>query len=154
MSVLVLRLAYRAAFQVLRVWWFLARPHTNGVKLVIWSGDEILFVRHTYGDRRVWEVPGGGRRRGESAADAARREAREELGLDIETWSSVGIVESREHATAHLTCLAARYDDAPLRLSRAELAEARWCPPADPPQPLGRHAAALLELPGFTAARP
>lgn len=148
------RLAHRAAYQVLRVWWFLARPHTQGVKLVLWSGDRVLFVRHTYGDRQAWELPGGGRRRRETAVDAARREAGEELGVDIADWAVVGEVVSREHATARLCCLRAVHDGSPLTLSRGELAEARWCAPADPPRPLGRHAAAVLALPGLVEEAP
>ncbi|WP_302182636.1 NUDIX hydrolase [Paraconexibacter antarcticus] len=146
------RLAYRAAFQVMRVWWFVVRPHTHGVKLVVWAGDEVLFVRHTYGNRRTWELPGGGRHRGESPEAAATREAREELGLVLERWAGIGVIEDRQHATAHLTCLATRYDGTPLRLSRAELSEAAWHQPSDPPQPLGRHAAQAMALPGFAAS--
>lgn len=146
------RLAYRAAFQVMRVWWFVVRPHTHGVKLIVWKGDEVLFVRHTYGDRLTWELPGGGRRRGEAPEAAATREAREELGLELGDWAGVGVVDDRRHATAHLTCLATRYDGSPLRLSRAELSEAAWHRPSDPPQPLGRHAAQAIALPDFPAS--
>ncbi|MCW3040578.1 MAG: mismatch repair protein MutT [Solirubrobacterales bacterium] len=145
------RAAYRAAFQLLRVWWFVARPHTQGVKLAIWSGQgQVLFVRHTYGDRRVWELPGGGRRRGESAEDAARREAGEELGLQDAAWTSVDQIVSREHATAHLTVVRCAHDGSPLHVCRVEIAETRWCDPSRPPQPLGRHAAEILALPAFS----
>ena len=41
-----------------------------------------LFVRHSY--RRRWGVPGGLLNRGEDVRDAARREAMEEVGLDVE----------------------------------------------------------------------
>ncbi len=149
MVVRLQRWAYRVFFRVLQVWWFVARPQTNGVKLVLWSGDDVLFVRHTYGDRRGWELPGGGRKRDESPASAASREVREELGLDIERWSTIGEIVSRDHATATLVCLSGDHDGTPLMLSAVEIAEARWCAPADAPQPLGRHAAAVLDLPGF-----
>lgn len=42
--------------------------------------DRVLLVRKTYGNR--WDIPGGYVDRGESPADACRREVREELGLD------------------------------------------------------------------------
>lgn len=150
------RLAYRAAFQILRVWWFVARPHTYGVKLVVLRGEEVLFVRHTYGHRDVWELPGGGLRRAEPPQDAARREAAEELGLHIADWTPIGVVRSRHHATADLTCFSAAYDGQPLRLSRAELQEARWASPASPPQPLGRDAVPVIALLGSvrTTRRP
>lgn len=146
------RLALRAAFRGMQVWWFVARPHTQGVKLIVCSGGEILFVRHTYGNQATWEVPGGGRRRHEPPHQAAQREAREELGVAITDWAQFGTIVSREHATAELTCLVARHEDRDLHLRDAEIAEARWCLPSSPPQPLGRHAAEILGLPAFAKA--
>ena len=46
------------------------------------KGDQVLLVRKTYGER--WDIPGGYVDRGESPAQACRRELREELGLDRE----------------------------------------------------------------------
>lgn len=152
MSTRLRRLAYRAGFPVMRVWWFVVRPDTHGVKLVLWRDGEVLFVRHTYGNRQVWELPGGGRRRGESAEDAVRREAREELGLDLQAQSLIGVIVDRQHATANLTCFAARYDGTPLTPCGAELAATTWSRPDAPPQPIGRHAAQAMALSGFLAS--
>jgi 8-oxo-dGTP pyrophosphatase MutT (NUDIX family) len=44
------------------------------------KNDQVLLVRKTYGER--WDIPGGYVDRGESPAEACRRELREELGLD------------------------------------------------------------------------
>lgn len=137
------------AYRLLQVWWFVRRPQTRGVKLVIRRGDEVLFVRHTYGDRRIWELPGGGRRRRETPEAAARREAGEELGIDVSDWATVGHLVVRRHATADLVCLAAQTGGAALRLNRGEIQEARWAPVDDPPQPLGEHAAEILAFPGL-----
>jgi 8-oxo-dGTP pyrophosphatase MutT (NUDIX family) len=111
------------------------------------EGGQILFVRHTYGDRRSWEIPGGGLHRGEAPAAAVRREMREELGIDLAGLREVGRVEvSGSHKRTCLHCFAAGTGGAPLRLAAAEIAEARWAPAGAPPQPLGADAAALLEL--------
>jgi 8-oxo-dGTP pyrophosphatase MutT (NUDIX family) len=141
------RLAVRIAYRLAQVWWFVARPHTRGVKLVVRSGDEVLFVRHTYGSRR-WELPGGGCKRGETPEQAGRREAEEELGLKIGVWEAFGQHDHEDFATAHLTCLAATSPGRELRLGRAEIAEARWARPGAPPRPLGEHAEAVLGMLG------
>lgn len=44
------------------------------------DSDRVLLVRKTYGNR--WDIPGAYVDRGDSPADACRREVREELGLD------------------------------------------------------------------------
>ncbi|MEM9608460.1 MAG: NUDIX hydrolase [Actinomycetota bacterium] len=54
-----------------------------------------LLVRHTY--RRGWSLPGGGSARGESPADTARREMREELGIEIEVGPSAAVVDPHIH---------------------------------------------------------
>jgi len=82
LPVAVRRPAYRAAYRVLQVWWFVTRPQKSGVKCVLTDGEQVLLVRHTYG-RRYWDVPGGSVKRGEPPLRAARREMREELGVDV-----------------------------------------------------------------------
>jgi 8-oxo-dGTP pyrophosphatase MutT (NUDIX family) len=111
------------------------------------DAGRVLFVRHTYGDRRGWELPGGGMRRREDPEAAVRREMREELGIDLVDVRPVGEVEiARHHKHTLLHCFAARTGGAALRLADAEIAEARWAEPDAPPRPLGPDAAALVQL--------
>ena len=46
------------------------------------ADGRVLFIRHLY--RKRWGVPGGLLQRGETPADAARREVLEEVGFPIE----------------------------------------------------------------------
>jgi 8-oxo-dGTP pyrophosphatase MutT (NUDIX family) len=122
------------------------RPHTVGVKMVARDGERLLFVRHTYGDRRGWELPGGGVRRGEDPAAAARREAREELGVDLDTWRPVTELEIRgmgKRTTLHVFEAPVASDA--VRLQAEELADARWARLSEPPEPLARDAVGLVE---------
>jgi 8-oxo-dGTP pyrophosphatase MutT (NUDIX family) len=142
------RFGYRVAYRALRAWWAVRRPHTRGVKCVLRrDGGDVLFVRHTYGRRGEWELPGGSPRRREPSADTARREAREELGLDL-VWTPIGPTETGgDGKTTTLHAFTAQAGDgAGLRITPVEIAEARWAPPTAPPQPLGRDAPAVLTL--------
>jgi 8-oxo-dGTP pyrophosphatase MutT (NUDIX family) len=141
----VRRVAYRVAHMLLRVYWRVARPHTRGVKCVVREGDAVVFVRHAYGDRRQWELPGGGIKRGEDPRDAAAREAREELGLDLAEWRTLGTVEVYGYGRqTTISCFEALSPRRALTVDAGEIAEARWCPLAAPPVPLGLDAHVVL----------
>ena len=75
------RLAYRLGFRAARLWWRLTRPAHDGAVVAIWLGGRILAVQQSYRSNLSW--PGGGISRGEHPREAARRELREELGLDV-----------------------------------------------------------------------
>ena len=141
----VRRVAYRVAHAGLRAYWRVARPHTRGVKCVVREGDSVVFVRHAYGDRRQWELPGGGIKRGEDPRDTAAREAREELGLDLDDWRALGSVEAYGYGKrTTVICFEGRPADRALTIDHGEIEEARWFALADPPAPLGLDARVVL----------
>jgi 8-oxo-dGTP pyrophosphatase MutT (NUDIX family) len=143
--VAIRRAGYRAAHTGRRLYWRLLRPHTHAVKCVVREGDEVLFVRHAYGDRSCWELPGGGIKRGEDARDGAAREAREELGLDLADWRALGSVEARGHGKrTTIQCFEARPHGRELTLAEGEIEEARWFALDAPPARLGIDARVVL----------
>ena len=75
------RLVHRLGFRAARLWWRLRRPAYDGAAVAVWWGGRVLAVRLSYRSNPSW--PGGGIRRGEEPQEAARRELREELGLDV-----------------------------------------------------------------------
>ena len=87
------RFGLRAAFQVLRVYWFVRRPKAVGVKCAVIDGERVVLVQHTYGDRHVWDMPGGAVKRGEQILDAGRREVREEVGVAGGAWRELGCID-------------------------------------------------------------
>ena len=66
------------------------RPSVFGAATVIVRDGLVLLVHHTYGELN-WELPGGGADPGESAEDAARREAREEVGVPLTIERLTGV---------------------------------------------------------------
>src|SRR5688572_29701526 len=48
-----------------------------------WRDDQLLMVKHQFGDRDFWAPPGGGLEFGESLEIALKREFLEETGLSI-----------------------------------------------------------------------
>ena len=140
------RVAMRCAYAGLRTYWFLLRPEVVGVKCVVTSGDDVLFVRHTYG-RRDWDLPGGSAKRREVPIDAARREMREELGRDIENWVALGKLSlSIDHHRDNLHVFRAALPDRRVKLDLAELADAQWFPLSAPPAKVGRYVRPILRL--------
>lgn len=65
-----------------------------GVGAIILDGDRVLLVeRGNEPLKGVWSIPGGALESGESLAEGVRREAREELGLEIEVGELVEVFE-------------------------------------------------------------
>ena len=120
------RWGYRAAYLGLRGYWFIARPETHGVKCVLTDGDGVLLVRHTYGSR-AWDLPGGGGKGGEALDATARREIKEELGIDIADWRPLGQIQvAIDHRRDVVHCFQAEVHAPALRIDRGELSDARW----------------------------
>jgi 8-oxo-dGTP pyrophosphatase MutT (NUDIX family) len=111
------------------------------------SGDQVLLVRHSYGDRRRWELPGGAVKRRERPLDAAVREVREELGVELSEWRSLGDVPVRiDSRRGALCCFAARADGLELRPDEVEVIEARWFARDALPERRGRYVTEVIAL--------
>ena len=141
------RLAYRLAYRVLQVWSLLRPVPAEGVKCVLRHEGRILFIRHTYGDRSLWELPGGGLHRDEPPREAAAREAREELGVDL-PWSPLASIDLRDHRLTTMHVFTADAESAVVTPDPGELAETRWAAPASPPHPLSQSSEAIVRLLG------
>ncbi|HET7709238.1 MAG TPA: NUDIX domain-containing protein [Sphingomicrobium sp.] len=79
-----MRAILQVGYAVRRAIFGLIREPTVGVKVMLFNGaGEVLLVRNSYGNSRLFLLPGGGVSSRESPAQAAIREMREELGVDI-----------------------------------------------------------------------
>jgi ADP-ribose pyrophosphatase YjhB (NUDIX family) len=65
-----------------------------GVGVVVWHGERVLLVRRGKPPRvGHWSLPGGAQRLGETIAEAARREVKEETDLEIVLGDVVATVD-------------------------------------------------------------
>jgi 8-oxo-dGTP diphosphatase len=113
-----------------------ARPTAN---LVVLDGDRFLSVRRAAPPRQgLWELPGGFCDGWEHPREAAVREAREELGVEVLLGDLVGMYlgdyEFQGERLPVLDCFwLARIAAGRLRLDPAEASAFTWLPLADPP---------------------
>jgi 8-oxo-dGTP diphosphatase len=144
----LVRVGYRIAYRLAQVLWFVLRPDVHGVKGMLRDGDRVLLVRHTYGDRSRWDVPGGHAHTGEMPADAIVREMREELGI-VAAWEHVAsIPATTDHKHENVHCFVAErtVDDGQIALARGEIAEAQWFALDALPYPVGELSLRSLAL--------
>lgn len=117
-----------------------AAPKANSlvpsVNVVVTNdADEILMIRRTDNDN--WAVPGGAIDLGESVAQAAVRETREESGIECEITGIVGIYSDPKHVLLYTSNGEVRQEFSIVLTARplsgqptpsSESSEVRWVP--------------------------
>lgn len=78
----------RLLYAGFRLYCFVFRPVTFGVRVMLIRDGQALLVRQTY--LAGWFMPGGGLKRGETLEEAARREAHEETGAELGALELLG----------------------------------------------------------------
>lgn len=112
-------------------------PRANSIVVAV-----SVFVRDDHGcvllihrtDNNLWSLPGGGQEIGETVAQTAVREAREETGITVEVTGIVGVYSDPGHVIAYSNgevrqqfslCFRATPIDGALRTSD-ESTDVRW----------------------------
>ena len=126
------RLPVRARRRVVRT---ISPSFTVGAICVIERADgALLLARLSY--RNSWGLPGGLLKRGESPEEAARREVREESGLEVELLGDPTVVVDAEAQRVDVVFRArpaAGADLAAVAASSPEIVELGWFQPDDLP---------------------
>lgn len=147
LRIALLRILYRVAWRALQLRSMLLPGRGRGVKCLLMHGGQVLLVRHTYGARRTWYLPGGALHRRERPVEGAARELREELGLEGVELRELATRDMRlERIAVRLTALHAELADPAVNTDAVEIAEARWFPVAELPVPRGSDVDFLLAL--------
>jgi len=140
------RLLLRLAHRLRHSWRSWRKVPISGCSVIVTDMEgSILMLRHSYGSSS-WSLPGGGIGHNESAEDAARREVREELGIELGAMNAIGVIEeviSGSPHTAHVFSAMALFHPAP---DRREVIEARFFPGHSLPEPQSDLTRARLEL--------
>lgn len=111
------------------------------------ADGRVLLVRQTYRNR--WGIPGGLLKRREDPASAARREVREEVGLDIELVGEPAVVVEALPQRIDIVYRARPAPGASIAAvapHTPEIAECRWFAPDALPELQAETATALVAL--------
>ncbi|GAA4043485.1 NUDIX hydrolase [Parerythrobacter jejuensis] len=144
------RTLLRLAYAVRHRWRMLRKTHLAGVSIIIRDANgQVLLVRHAYGPA-VWMLPGGGLSRGEDPAGAARREAREELAIELLDLQECGTMEETISGCPHTSYIFSARAGSEPRQDGREVVDWAFFAPAHIPTDLGRLTRKHLALvPGF-----
>lgn len=140
------KIFYQLISPLKKIYWFLFRPETSGVKIVTQYQDEVLMIRNNYGIGN-WTFPGGSIDKSESPEKAAVRELAEEVGIENCILRKVGAINSsREYKKDTIYCYTGVVETKLLQANQLEIAEAAWFNRNNLPQDISLIAQEILSL--------
>jgi 8-oxo-dGTP pyrophosphatase MutT (NUDIX family) len=133
-------------YPVVKLYWFIFRPVRTGAKIVLVNDEDILMVRHSYG-QPYWTFPGGGVKRGEEPAKTVLREVWEEVGLRLEKAIFLRKVKNNyEYKDDTIWVYYGSTKDRNVKIDNFEIVEAKWFNLNSLPKDLGANAEKIIEL--------
>lgn len=128
---------YRFGYTLLKSVWFFTRPTISASNCAVINDGAVLLVRHNYGDRESWRLPGGGVHSSEDPGDAIRRELREEVSVEVGDLAEIGYFELvDDFRLVRLHCFAATSKNRIVKVDNREIPEAKWFKVNQLPKPM------------------
>lgn len=115
----------------IKMYWRIVKPKTFGVRVLVLhpnNDGRILLVRHSYGNKTLWNIPGGGYRPNkEKPLQAAVREMKEEFNQDLVDPQEIGLYEtSGEGKRDTVVLIAGTFKSAVIDRLDSEISEISW----------------------------
>lgn len=123
--------------------WTQPRFTAGVVGVVLNARGEVLLVEHVFHPQHPWGLPGGWLGRGESPAQALKRELREETGIRVAIVCPL-LVENGYYSHAHLDMAFLCRAESDVCSLSSELLDYRWASLDDVPPMMPFHQAAIL----------
>ena len=129
----VIKLLSPAVWFFLKSYWFVFRPTSYGVKIIITNKNSVLLVRHNYG-YKTWTFPGGCVKKGENKESAIKREIEEEVGIKLDKITFLGhFVSTKEHKKDNIFVCHSEVKNKNFKKDVFEIKEAKWFDINNPP---------------------
>ena len=110
----MLNFLFKIASSIRKVYWFIRKPITIGVKVIVIADSKVLLIKNRYD--KFWYLPGGGVKSGETITDGAARELREECGITPKEFKILGLYSNfLEYKSDHIILFCAYTTDQTLK---------------------------------------
>jgi len=120
------RFYYSLIRPFLYLYYFVFKPKTFGVKMLVKKGNKFLYIRNSYG-LEYWTFPGGGINRNELPEHAAIRETLEETGIPVAKPISIGTYKStRQYKRDTVYCFYTQIKQSRIKINPGEILTAEW----------------------------
>jgi 8-oxo-dGTP pyrophosphatase MutT (NUDIX family) len=115
------------AHKLIKVYWFFRRPNVSGSKVLVVHDGKMLLIRQNYGNKELWNLPGGGHKKGESYEETAIRETFEEVGVRPTSVFFLGDEHVKEdYLNVHIHYYVFEVSGSEFVIDQLEINEARW----------------------------
>lgn len=105
----MLNFLFTIVSSIRKCYWFFRRPVTVGIKIMAILDGKILLIKNRY--EKLWYLPGGAVRGGETLIESAEREMMEECGVTPKNLRVFGVYTSfSEYKSDHIIVMCADVD--------------------------------------------